>query len=254
MDSTAEPVVVGFSGMPVRGGCGIRPPILRDRSTKRVTDSSRSPSWLSPEEYEDCVDRGLCTKLPREWPVTAQGVVLYADQDFVQPPDESPCVITVGETTVAVVAGRLLYVRYLSRTDALSEIARWARSLTETATKQLELAMRERRHRVRNEHLVRVEKTVLRARYCLAEGTNDSLRRRATISLAVARQLRGEEDEPVFADARIDFSDAAIAGMRTDALRERSRLVGSADARQSHRYRDRRVGQGRGQPPRECRE
>ncbi len=111
--------------------------------------------------------------------------------------------------------------------------------------------MRERGHRVRDEHLARVEKTVLRARYCLAEGADDSLRRRATISLAVARQLRNEEDEPVFADARLDFSDAAIDSMRTEALHERSRLVGSADASQPRRHRDRHMGQSHGQPPRE---
>jgi len=241
MDSQADRIVVGFSGLPVRGGCGLRPPIYKSISTGFISDASCRPRMIKPDDFYEYIEQGFATKLPTDWSAIEKGVVLYATHDFVRPTDGHPSIINIGDAKGILHADKLLYVNYLPLHDSITKLNMWATLLIEDAEIQLR-----RVTKANDSQLTRVINSIMRARYCLAEVNDLGLKRRATITFAVARDLQGGDTDPIFADARLDFTESAIVEIR----REEIQLKRDRASPVRHQYRDCSLSAHPGRPPR----
>ena len=132
----------GFNGRPVRGGTGMKAPIVLDERTSKlglVRKSGPDLHWTDAEiaEYES---RGLLSRVASKIAYCEGAIALYAHTDFIAPP------LATGSLSLQLEIPEELklypqlesYVAFVSPTRAASILQTWAAVFLESARLTLE--------------------------------------------------------------------------------------------------------------------
>lgn len=203
--------VIGFSGLPVRNGAGIRLPVVHDPASDSFSVLGRRMGAVPRSEFDGYVEQGLATRLPIRRPEREDGLVLYVHDGFVRPEGGFPTLVDLMSGPVASHGDGFLYGSYLPRAECLHIFRRWARRLVEDAQEHLE-------HSRSPEDWRRALNSSLRARFCALPEVDLELRFEAFLWLAVARDLLGMPMRPVFQDAALDFPNEQQCALKEKAL------------------------------------
>jgi hypothetical protein len=89
MDMTALYEIVGFDGLPVKGGIGIKPALVQDLAVNRyaVISGGRPRRWIEEPALIEAIERGLVTRFPTPlgtW--SADSGVAYLDIQHIETP------------------------------------------------------------------------------------------------------------------------------------------------------------------------
>lgn len=218
MEVTGNYQIVGFDGLPVKGGIGRKPAILRDPATDRraVVAAGRPLRWVGASTIEDAVARGLATLLPRPLGLWApDACVAYIDLQHLSTPWGGMLLDQIQKRSIPLVPNAWVWCEPV--TDALPRFHEWATLFLTSAEKLVE----EWQMRSVDERFAAVVAEVDRARFCIAAVGADAggLRRRAAVLLAAAYWLRGRgDDEALWRDLSLDFEQKELSSIKLEAI------------------------------------
>jgi hypothetical protein len=217
--------IVGFGGRPVRGGVGIKPLLVLDRTTRRfavvpegVAPESARVSWWTEAEIVEFEARAQVTRIRGAEPY-AIAVALYAHVEYVAPhrgPEQMP-ERQLSSDELRLETACECYVAFLPRAEALTQLDRWSSQLLAAAEAHLVAA--EQPPRLRG---LAALGEAMRARYATAGRTDgpalDSRRRAFEVAWA-ALLLQGADPNALRTDAALDFGPAEVAEIARQAQR-----------------------------------
>lgn len=188
--------VVGFSGLPVQDGIGLRLPVFDDG-----LNATETPELNLME------NSGLVTRLPVRWKVIENGLVLYAMESFLNP--RYMFLLPLGEGFVSMPHGdELLFAKYVRREAGFDILRKFAEQLINDAWQYL--ARTERSEFDINRSL----SSSMRAGSCALLEASASLRLEAFALIAICQSLLGLSPNRIFEDAELDFSDEQLKKLR----------------------------------------
>jgi hypothetical protein len=200
--------VIGFSGKPVYGATGLKPPLVRDTATAKVTSyqSGRFGSWWTERELELAVEQGLATMLFKPKPFNDGCTVLYAHQDFIVVPGER----VTGSLPLSLPSSVFLqssteaYLGVVEYGQALEILESWARILLQEAKASLS-------HSFVGEEDAYTD--AMRARFALAQLPVEkarSLRLEAFTIAILSLTRRSADTSALRLDAKFEFTATEV--------------------------------------------
>lgn len=221
-------VVVGMSGLPVRGGMGLRPALVCDPHTGTCHIPQRSAT-VSRDDVRRLERDGYVVSWlgSTRWSAIDGGVILYVHGDFVDPSDGTHFAPD-GDLGTFLCGDKLLFVSYQTRVEALATMRRWAERLITDAQRSLASS------RTDGMAARRALRSAIRARYCALREIDITLRLDAYALVAASRQLLGQAPEAVFRDAELDFDEKQMIALRSRAL---ALALEAERSRTPHRHR-----------------
>lgn len=218
-------VITGWSGVPVQGGAGLKPALLLDPAAGRYANGAAPETWYSEEEASDFATRGLLVKKDLHAAWVPEGVVVYADDSFIHPAERNRLSLDPTPLRLHIVSPRRLWLAYVTRDQAMGILCGWGERLLEDAARQLS---RLGNGVCRQEEALRAIDSARRARFCTFARVDRIRRREFFRCMAVALMALGQPVESLYADARIDLSDAEVVALKQDVTQS---LQGAAPGR-----------------------
>lgn len=207
--------VVGFDGLAVAGGAGMKSPLFRSADGEYFTGDPSSAVRLNEPNLREVASRGLVTITSSSWSAVPSGVVLYAHERF----------LNAGANTLALSAEGLaideasgLRVTYVERSRALEILSSWGRALNADANAHL-------RGRPSPQDLLRARSSAERARFAAPPPENREIRFESFVHLASAVRASGSSIDRILRDAARDFSEQDVERIRQ---RVEARLAGAS--------------------------
>lgn len=218
MEMRHGPEIVGFDGLPVRGGIGRKPAILREPATGRhaLAAAGQPLRWVAESVIQEAVARGLATILPHPlgaW--SPEACVAYIDVQHLSTRWGGSLLAQVQQRSVLLAPSAWVWCEALA--DALVRFHDWARLFLDSA----EGLLRGWDMRSVEERFAAIVTEVDRARFCIAAvgARAGDLRRRAAVLLGSAYWLRGRGDDPaLWRDLALDFEPAELARIKVEML------------------------------------
>jgi hypothetical protein len=218
MGMTKSYEIIGFDGLPVKGGLGRKPALVRDPATERyaVIAAGRPLRWVDEGTITDAIERGLATRFPSplgSW--SPDTCVAYIDVCHLATRWGG---MLLGEIhAYAVPISPVTWVWCEAVSDALARLGRWAAELLASAERRLA----EWEPHAAEERFETVVHDVDRARYCVAaigEGARPLLRRAAVLLAAAYWRRARFDDERLWRDLAFDFDQTEIEAIKLDAI------------------------------------
>lgn len=208
------PWVVGFSGVPVKGGAAMRSPLFEFPEGRYFLpnhDVTEFKSYSRPE-VEEFVAGGYATlfSFPRKYRRIPGGVVLYAERNFVRP-NADRCDLSLKMADLLDDTKLGMHIGYFARDEALRRLRTWGDDLLADANQCM---------RLRACPWDRAYDSASRARMTAPPPEHADLRRKAFIAMAVARECMGKDIEDVFHMVELDRNPALLAEVKMVAWRQ----------------------------------
>jgi hypothetical protein len=203
--------VVGWSGIVIEMGAGLKEAVIFDPATGRYASAATRSRWHTRQEIEDLAARGIVTFRDLHEDVVSDGVVLYATHDLVQPSAHDRLRLDPNPLVLHIVGGEPVWLGYLPRVEALALLRRWADDLLLDAKGSLN-----ERWGVDQEMLARrVLDSARRARFCIS-ARDTALRYEMFKIMAIATRLLRQSLDPTYLDASIDLSPTQVEQLRAE--------------------------------------
>lgn len=211
--------IVGFDGLPVKGGIGRKPALVYDplRDAYAAVARHRPLRWVGEDALREAVERKLVTRLPKPLgPWHPDDCVAYIDLQHLKTPWGGLLLEQIKRRSTLVPPRAWVWCEPLP--DALERFRHWARLFLDSAAATLVEAWD---LRSAQEGFAAVLAGVSGARFCAAavgDGARD-LRREAAELLAAA-YLRSNrfEDEALWRDLSLDFDQNELDHIKAAAL------------------------------------
>jgi hypothetical protein len=203
--------VAGWSGVVAVRGAGIKPALLRDPATGRYANASAPTDWHNEEEISSFAARGLLTRRELRKHAVADGVVLYASNEFVAPREPDRWILD--PTPLAFHAEPLLWVGYLPLPEAVALLRSWGAKLISDGKAQLRERTSEPDRRLAG---ARALNDARRARFCVSAREDPDLRYDLFRVMAIATRILKQPLGPVYLDAGIDFARSKVEQLQRD--------------------------------------
>jgi hypothetical protein len=209
--------IVGFDGLPVRGGLGLVPALVYDSSNKLYASISdaRPHRWVKQEVILEAVEKGLVTLFPRplgQW--SPEVCVAYIDSQHLATRWGGRILDQIGAKALPLPSS---WVWCESTHIAIERFETWATWFLEEAER---LVHRWDPHAAASHFTAAIEE-IDRASYCVStvEEQPGSLARRAAVLLASTYLLAGKfEDERLWRDISFDFEPEEIRRIKSESF------------------------------------
>jgi len=210
--------IVGFDGLPVKGGIGRKPAVIRDPATGRyaVIAGGRPLRWVDAGTIDEAVERGLATQLASPLGSWSPGTcVAYIDIQHLATPWGGMMLEQIKMRSAPLLPYAWVWCEPV--TTALERFSIWAILFLDSAKSRF---IGWDTHSA-DEQFAAVVADVDRARFCIAAvgASARDLRRRAAVLLAAAYWRGGRvEDEALWRDLSLDFDRRELDRVKSDAI------------------------------------
>jgi hypothetical protein len=220
---TGSTDLVGFSGLPITGGCGLRRPVYHDHESgdyfwKLPNDTGRR---RDSEEFEFLVEQGLATKVkPQRVVPSWDRFALYAHPDFIKPGGPGT---RLPPKPLKRDGRSRLFLAYLPCNEAVAIQEDWCKVLVNSSRNALEGW----RVHEDDEILNAVETDLQRARFCTAEVVDGELRGRVVVWQLILARVRADRqaEERILDDVALDFVLEKVESIYKEAEMKQLQLL-----------------------------